>query len=72
MPHNDELLVDFTGTGSEVAGGINAVASVTILSERRRHAPYGLAGGEPGAVGVNSLQSAASPRRAGAAMALLS
>jgi N-methylhydantoinase B len=30
-----------------------ADAQVTILSERRRHAPYGLAGGEPGAVGEN-------------------
>ncbi len=30
-----------------------ADATVTILSDRRRHAPYGLAGGEPGAVGEN-------------------
>ena len=30
-----------------------ADAEVTILSERRRHAPWGLAGGEPGARGEN-------------------
>ncbi len=30
-----------------------ADATVTILSERRRHAPYGLYGGEPGAKGEN-------------------
>ncbi len=30
-----------------------ADATVTILSERRRHAPYGLYGGEPGARGQN-------------------
>lgn len=30
-----------------------ADATVTILSERRRHPPYGLAGGEPGAMGEN-------------------
>lgn len=30
-----------------------ADATVTILSERRRHAPYGLFGGEPGARGEN-------------------
>ncbi len=30
-------------------------ATVTLLTERRRHAPYGLAGGEPGARGENYL-----------------
>ena len=30
-----------------------ADAAVTILSERRRHAPWGLAGGKPGAMGEN-------------------
>jgi len=29
---------------------------VSVLSERRTHAPYGLAGGEPGAPGANSLR----------------
>jgi N-methylhydantoinase B len=30
-------------------------ATVTIVSERRRYAPWGLAGGEPGATGRNTL-----------------
>ena len=30
-------------------------AEVTILSDRRSHAPYGLEGGEPGKVGRNVL-----------------
>ncbi|MCS7040105.1 MAG: hydantoinase B/oxoprolinase family protein, partial [Caldilineales bacterium] len=30
-----------------------ADAQVTILSERRRHAPWGAAGGEPAAAGAN-------------------
>lgn len=33
----------------------DAPAEVTLLTERRRHGPYGLQGGEPGAVGVNRL-----------------
>jgi N-methylhydantoinase B len=33
-----------------------APATVTLLTERRKHAPYGLYGGEPGAVGINSLE----------------
>ena len=32
-----------------------AETSVTILSERRRHRPYGAAGGQPGAAGRNVL-----------------
>jgi N-methylhydantoinase B len=32
-----------------------APARVTILSERRRYAPYGLAGGQPGQTGCNTL-----------------
>jgi 5-oxoprolinase (ATP-hydrolysing) len=35
-----------------------APATVTLLTERRRRAPYGLHGGEPGAVGVNMLERA--------------
>lgn len=35
-----------------------APARVTILSERRRYAPYGLAGGQPGQTGSNTLISA--------------
>lgn len=33
-----------------------APAHVSLITERRRHAPYGLAGGEPGATGCNSLR----------------
>ena len=33
-----------------------APARVTLLTERRVHAPYGLFGGEPGAVGINTLE----------------
>jgi N-methylhydantoinase B len=40
-----------------------ADAQVTILSERRRHAPYGLAGGAPGAVGENWRLPSAQDRR---------
>jgi 5-oxoprolinase (ATP-hydrolysing) len=36
-------------------------AEVSILSERRSRAPFGLAGGEPGARGQNSLNGAALP-----------
>lgn len=35
-----------------------APATVTILTERRKHAPYGLWGGAPGLPGVNSLERA--------------
>jgi N-methylhydantoinase B len=30
-------------------------SQVTLLSERRKHPPYGLLGGQTGALGVNSL-----------------
>ncbi len=42
-----------------------ADATVTILSERRRHAPYGLAGGAPGATGANWHLPGAGPVAAG-------
>ena len=29
---------------------------VTLLTDRRQRAPYGLHGGQPGAVGINSLE----------------
>jgi hypothetical protein len=35
-----------------------APATVTILTERRKHAPYGLWGGAPGLSGINSLERA--------------
>ncbi|NOY68225.1 MAG: hydantoinase B/oxoprolinase family protein [Deltaproteobacteria bacterium] len=54
-----------TGSGGNgrFAGGDGIVreitllsdAEVTVLSERRRHGPYGLNGGEPGACGKNSI-----------------
>ncbi len=33
-----------------------APVQATLLTERRKHAPYGLFGGEPGAVGMNALE----------------
>lgn len=39
-----------------------APATVTVLSERRRFAPYGVAGGEPGQPGRNTLTSGGSTR----------
>lgn len=36
-------------------------ATVTVLAERRIHAPWGLAGGAPGAVGVNRINGGALP-----------
>ncbi len=36
-------------------------ATVTLLSERRRHSPWGLAGGEPGQAGVNRLNDKVLP-----------
>lgn len=38
-----------------------APAQVTLLTERRRHAPWGLAGGQPGAPGENRLNGAPLP-----------
>ncbi len=35
-----------------------APATITLLTDRRRHAPYGLQGGEDGATGSNSLEHA--------------
>jgi len=37
-------------------------ATLTILSERRVHAPWGLAGGGPGATGMNLLRRAGGPQ----------
>ncbi len=41
-----------------------APAQVTLLTERRRHAPWGLAGGSPGAAGENCLNGAPLPGKA--------
>lgn len=38
-------------------------AHLTLLSERRRHAPYGLAGGGPGRKGVNTLELAGGQKK---------
>ena len=38
-----------------------APASVTLLTERRRHSPWGLAGGAAGAPGMNLLNQQALP-----------
>jgi len=43
------------GDGIEREIEILTDARVTILSDRRVHSPYGLAGGEPGALGVNTV-----------------
>ncbi len=40
-----------------------APAQVTLLTERRRHAPWGLAGGAPGAVGENRLNGELLPAK---------
>lgn len=43
------------GDGLVRAFGFLAPATVTLLTERRRHAPWGLDGGAPGARGMNRL-----------------
>jgi N-methylhydantoinase B len=56
-----------SGGGGRCRGGdgivreirFEAPAEVTLLSERRRFAPWGLRGGEPGAAGINRLIDAA-------------
>ena len=56
-----------TGGGGQYRGGDGLVREITfrkslelsVLTERRVLAPYGLAGGQPGARGVNTLVSAA-------------
>ncbi len=40
-----------------------APATCTLMTDRRRTRPYGLQGGEPGAPGVNTLQTAAGARQ---------
>ena len=38
-----------------------APATVTLLTERRRHAPWGLAGGQPAVAGINRLDGTVLP-----------
>jgi N-methylhydantoinase B len=40
-----------------------APAGVTLMTERRVRAPYGLAGGSPGSVGVNSIRAGRREKR---------
>lgn len=57
---------DNSGGPGQHAGGdgitrrytFDAPATATLLTERRIHAPYGLQGGVPGSVGVNTLTDA--------------
>jgi len=42
---------------------VEADATVSLLTERRRHAPWGLAGGESGATGHNSIDGEAVPAK---------
>ncbi len=58
-----------SGGGGEFAGGDGILrefeflraTQVTLLTERRRHSPWGLGGGEPGAAGDNRLNGEALP-----------
>ena len=58
-----------SGGAGRVRGGDGLVrafrflkpATATLLTERRRHAPWGLVGGEPGAPGRNTLNGEALP-----------
>nr|WP_278184608.1 MULTISPECIES: hydantoinase B/oxoprolinase family protein [Parafrankia] len=65
-------LADGTGGRGRHAGGAGLVRSVrvlepatlSVLSDRRRHAPGGIAGGEPGAVGHNDVDGVPLPPKA--------
>ncbi len=46
------------GDGLRRVYAFDTHARVTLLTDRRRHAPYGVAGGMPGAPGVNRLHRA--------------
>jgi N-methylhydantoinase B len=50
------------GDGIERTLELLADARVTVISDRRRRGPYGLAGGSPGAPGFNRVQSGATSR----------
>ena len=52
------------GDGLIRAFRFRAPATVTLLTERRRHAPWGLAGGQPGVAGVNRLNGKIMPAKA--------
>ena len=46
------------GNGVVRCYGFDAPCEVTLITERRRYAPYGLSGGEPGRPGLNRLHRA--------------
>lgn len=60
-----------SGGGGRHRGGAGLIrsyrllepASVSLLTERRRHPPWGLAGGEPGATGCNRLDGEPLPAK---------
>lgn len=51
------------GDGIEREIVFDEAATVSLMGERRRHGPWGLAGGEPGAVGEDWLTTADGSRR---------
>ncbi len=62
--HQYRLRTDSAGKGSQQGGQglireieVLCQTELTLLTERRRHRPYGLAGGEPGQVGINQSLS---------------
>jgi N-methylhydantoinase B len=67
-----ELLYDSGGAGKHRGGDgiVRSVrvlepASLSLLTDRRRHAPQGAQGGEPGAVGENLLNNEELPAKVG-------
>ena len=67
-----ELLYDSGGSGKHRGGDgiVRSVrvlepASLSLLTDRRRHPPQGVQGGEPGAVGENLLNDEELPAKAG-------
>ena len=51
------------GEGMVRQFAFDEAATVSLMGERRRHQPWGLAGGEPGAIGEDWLISADGTRR---------
>ena len=51
------------GLGLERGVQVETDATVSLLTERRRHAPAGLAGGEPGALGANLIDGEPVPAK---------
>lgn len=54
-----KAIIDFAGTSPQQQNNFNAPTSVSraaILSNRRKIAPYGMAGGQAGALGLNKIR----------------